>query len=126
MTKMNNAVAFTSFEPGATPTTEQIEAKARELLAQLTLDEKLGMMDGDIAFWPGMAEMMGGGYGDHPWPAGINDFLFKSDIYHPHQFPGIEIIDSGNRAGTGTKAADLAIFLGKTPIRIYPVIHFFQ
>ena len=71
MTETNNAVAFIGFKPGAAPTAEQIEAKARELLAQLTLDEKLGMMDGDIAFWPGMAEMMGGGYGDHPWPAGV-------------------------------------------------------
>jgi beta-glucosidase len=71
MTQTNDSVAFTGFEPGTAPTAEQIEAKARELLAQFTLDEKLGMMDGDVAFWPGMVEMMGGGYGDHPWPAGV-------------------------------------------------------
>jgi len=71
MTETHNAVAFTGFEPRSTPAAEQIEAKAHELLAQLTLDEKLGMMDGDIGFWPGMADMMGGGYGDHPWPAGV-------------------------------------------------------
>ena len=50
---------------------EQIEAKAHELLAQLTLDEKIEMMDGDVPFWPGMVEMMGGGYADHPWNAGV-------------------------------------------------------
>ncbi|MBN1998020.1 glycoside hydrolase family 3 C-terminal domain-containing protein [candidate division KSB1 bacterium] len=71
MTQTNNPVAFTGFEPGTVPTAEQIEAKAQELLAQLTLDEKIGMMDGDVAFWPGMVEMMGGGYADHPWPAGV-------------------------------------------------------
>ncbi|MBN2002353.1 MAG: glycoside hydrolase family 3 C-terminal domain-containing protein [Anaerolineae bacterium] len=71
MTQTNTPVAFTGFEPGTAPTTEQIEAKARELLAQLTLDEKLQMMDGDVGFWPGMVEMMGGGYAAHPWPAGV-------------------------------------------------------
>jgi beta-glucosidase len=71
MTETNNPVAFTGFKQGTAPSAEQIEAKARELLAQLTLDEKLGMMDGDIAFWPGMAEMMGGGYADRTWNAGV-------------------------------------------------------
>jgi beta-glucosidase len=28
------------------------------------------MMAGDVPFWPGMADMMGGGYADHPWVAG--------------------------------------------------------
>jgi beta-glucosidase len=71
MTQTNDRVAFTGFEPGVELATEQIEAKAHELLAQLTLDEKLGMMDGDTPFWPGIVEMMGGGYGDHPWNAGV-------------------------------------------------------
>jgi len=71
MTQTNNPVVFTGFEPEAEPTAEQIEAKAHELLTQLTLDEKIEMMDGDVAFWPGMVEMMGGGYADHPWPAGV-------------------------------------------------------
>jgi beta-glucosidase len=63
---------FAGFEQGAEPSREQIEVKSRELLSQLTLDQKLAMMDGDTSFWPGLAEMMGGGYGDHPWNAGVN------------------------------------------------------
>jgi beta-glucosidase len=84
MTQTNNPVAFTGFEPSAVPTTEQIEAKAHELLTQLTLNEKIKMMDGDVAFWPGMVEMMGGGYADHPWPAGV---ISRLDI------PGIRFAD---------------------------------
>jgi beta-glucosidase len=71
MTQTNEKAAFTGFEPGAELSGEQIEAKARELLEQLTLDEKIRMMDGDLSFWSGLVEMMGGGYGDHPWNAGV-------------------------------------------------------
>jgi hypothetical protein len=67
----NDQAAATAVEPGAELSDEQIEVKARELLAQLSLDEKLEMMDGDTSFWPGLAEMMGGGYADHPWNAGV-------------------------------------------------------
>jgi beta-glucosidase len=45
-------------------------ARAEDLLAQLSLEEKLKMMDGDTPLWAGFIEMMGGGYADHPWPAG--------------------------------------------------------
>ena len=62
--------AFAGWEPGVERSGEQVRAKAHELLAQLTLDEKIDMMDGDIPFWSGMIEMMQGGYADHPWPAG--------------------------------------------------------
>jgi beta-glucosidase len=48
----------------------QIDARARELLGQLTQDEKIKMMSGDVPFWPGIADMMSGGYADHPWVAG--------------------------------------------------------
>lgn len=71
MTQTNDQAYFTGFEPGAKLTSEQIEVRARELLAQLTLDEKLEMMDGDLPFWAGLVEMMGGGYADHPWNAGV-------------------------------------------------------
>jgi beta-glucosidase len=70
MTQTNDQRAF-GFEPGVERSSEQIEAKAQELLAQLTLDEKIEMMDGDSPFWSGMVEMMGGGYGAHPWNAGV-------------------------------------------------------
>ncbi len=49
---------------------EEIEARAQELLGMLTLDEKIKMMSGDTPFWPGLIEMMGGGYNAHPWVAG--------------------------------------------------------
>jgi beta-glucosidase len=70
MTQTDDQAAFTGFEPGAELSSEQIEAKAHELLAQLTLDEKIDMMDGDVSFWLGLEDMMGGGYADHPWNAG--------------------------------------------------------
>lgn len=49
---------------------EQIDEWAQELFEQLTLAEKIKMMSGDLPFWPGMADMLGGGYADHPWVAG--------------------------------------------------------
>ncbi len=49
-------------------TDEEIEARARELLAQLTLEEKLSMMDGDMPFWRGMSA------------------LTRHDVYHREPF----------------------------------------
>src|SRR3712207_844430 len=62
--------AFGELETTETLTMDQIEAKARDLLAQLNLDEKIWLMYGDTPFWSGFADMMGGGYSQHPWPAG--------------------------------------------------------
>ena len=62
--------AFGGLETAEKLSPEQIDARARGLLGQLTLDEKIKMMSGDAPFWPGLAEMMGGGYADHPWVAG--------------------------------------------------------
>jgi beta-glucosidase len=65
------SAAFGALESATVLNPTQIDARARELLAQLTLDEKLGMMDGDTPFWPGLAEMMSpGGYASRPWVAG--------------------------------------------------------
>jgi beta-glucosidase len=50
---------------------EQIEAKARELLQQLSLDEKIHQMSGDTPTLSGMIEMLRA-YGLHPMPAGEN------------------------------------------------------
>jgi beta-glucosidase len=61
---------FGKLETAEERTAEQIEVLAQELLSQLTLDEKVKMMSGDTPFWPGLVEMMGGGYADHPWVAG--------------------------------------------------------
>jgi len=59
---------------------EQVDAKARELLAQLTLDEKCKMMYGDMPFWPGLEDMVGGGYCHHTWNAGAVPRLGISGI----------------------------------------------
>ena len=63
--------AFTGSAPDEELSSQQIEAQAQEWLAQLTLDEKIEIMDGDTPFWAGMVEMMGGGYNAHPWNAGV-------------------------------------------------------
>ena len=42
---------------------------ARELVARMTLEEKLGCLDGDTPLWPGLFDMTSGGYYQHPWPA---------------------------------------------------------
>ncbi len=44
-------------------------AEARDLVEQLTLEEKLDCLDGDLPFWPGMLDMISGGYVGHAWPA---------------------------------------------------------
>lgn len=71
MASSNEPAAQSAGKPEYKFSNEGIESNARELLAQLTLDEKIGMMDGDLPFWGGMVEMMGGGYADHPWNAGV-------------------------------------------------------
>ncbi len=63
---------------------QNIDAKANEIMDQLTLDEKLSMMDGDPAFWQGLGDMMHGGYNAHTWPAGV---------LPEHGIPGIEFTD---------------------------------
>ena len=43
--------------------------EAAQLVAEMTLDERLGCLDGDTPFWPGLFDMTAGGYYRHPWPA---------------------------------------------------------
>lgn len=79
------SAAFGSLETAATLTPAQIDARARELLAQLTREEKLGLMHGDTPFWPGLAEMMApGGYASRPWVAGAVPRL---------GIPGVRFVD---------------------------------
>lgn len=79
------SLAFGALETPVSLTGAQADVRARELLAQLTLDEKLGLMDGDTPFWPGLAEMMApGGYGSRPWVAGAVPRL---------GIPGIRFVD---------------------------------
>ncbi len=77
--------AFGALETPEQLTSAQIDARARALLAGLTLDEKLGLLDGDTPFWPGLAEMMApGGYASRPWVAGAVPRL---------GIPGIRFVD---------------------------------
>jgi len=77
--------AFGALETPAALTPPQIDAQARGLLAQLTLDEKIGLMSGDTPFWPGLAEMMApGGYASRPWVAGAVPRL---------GIPGVRFVD---------------------------------
>jgi len=43
--------------------------EAAALVDQMTLGEKLGCLDGDTPFWPGLFDMTAGGYYRHTWPA---------------------------------------------------------
>lgn len=62
MTAFSEAAARVT--AGAAPHLE-----AADLVAQMTLDEKLGCLDGDTPFWPGTIDLGTGGYHGHPWPA---------------------------------------------------------
>ena len=59
-------------------------AAARALVAALTLDEKLGCLDGDTPFWPGLTAMMSGGYNTQAWPAAVVERV---------GIPGLHFID---------------------------------
>ncbi len=80
--------ASTAF--GALETTEslsqtEIDTRARELLGQLTFDEKLGLKDGDLPFWKGLARMGAPqGYSREFWVAGAVPRL---------GLPGIRFVD---------------------------------
>src|SRR6188508_1217572 len=42
--------------------------EADRLVGQMTLEEKLGCLDGDTPFWEGLVDAFEGGYYKHPWP----------------------------------------------------------
>ena len=50
-------------------------AEARALVSAMTDEEKLGSLDGDTEFWPGIVDMVAGGYHGHPWPAAVVERL---------------------------------------------------
>ena len=57
----------------APPETHQqsIERRAQELLAQLSVAEKLALLEGDTDFWPGMVDIASRDASHlHPLPAG--------------------------------------------------------
>ena len=46
------------------------KTRAAELLAQMTLEEKVAAMYGSTPFWSGLAEILGGAYNRRTWDAG--------------------------------------------------------
>jgi len=71
-------------------------AEAEQLVAQMDLQEKLQCLDGDIAFWPGVVDMTGGGYWEHPWPAAKNARL---------GVPGLDFADGPRGCVVGPSTA---------------------
>ena len=72
-----------------------VHDEAALLVGALHLDEKLDCLDGDTDFWSGLADMTGGGYHDHPWPAARVERL---------GIPGIAFVDGprGSVVGPAT------------------------
>jgi beta-glucosidase len=65
------SAAFGALETAAKLSQEEIDTRARGLLAELTFPEKLGLMNGDLPFWRGLRLMSApGGYGSRVWVAG--------------------------------------------------------
>ncbi len=60
------------------------QARAEETLSQMSLREKIAVLSGSTPFWKGLAEMVGGGYSRHPWPAGETPGL---------DAPGVQFLD---------------------------------
>jgi beta-glucosidase len=83
-------------EPGAVASSEEIEVRARELLSQMTLEEKVQAMSGDEPFWPGMFEMIDEGYNLRPYVAGENPRL---------GLPGLRFGDGPRGAVLGSSTA---------------------
>ena len=69
---------------------------AQVLLEQMTRDERLGLLDGDEPFWPGMPDMMGLGYNLEPIVAGAVPRL---------GVPGIRFSDGPRGAVIGRSTA---------------------
>jgi beta-glucosidase len=56
-------------EPTGTTSPAAVAARTAALVSAMTLEEKLGCLDGDIDAWPGLFEMMAGGYHARTFPA---------------------------------------------------------
>ena len=68
---------MTAFDDAAKRVKQGADARAEAdaLVAEMTTEEKLGCLDGDLPFWPGIADLAGGGYHAHGWPAARVDRL---------------------------------------------------
>jgi beta-glucosidase len=47
-----------------------LDEAAGWLLERCTAEERRWLLDGDTPFWPGLADMVSGGYYEHPYPFG--------------------------------------------------------
>ncbi len=65
------SAAFAGLETTEPLTPEEIDRRARDLRARLSLDEKISLMHGLLPIWRGLAEMTAAnGYSSRVWPAG--------------------------------------------------------
>ncbi|MBI4764289.1 MAG: hypothetical protein HY787_06770, partial [Deltaproteobacteria bacterium] len=71
MSHNDNLEAFAGVSPWVKLTDEQIEQRIQELLALLTLDEKIEMMDADGSFWTDLAFLIIEGINRRTWNAGV-------------------------------------------------------
>ena len=71
-------------------------AEAVSLVAEMTIEERLGCLDGETPFWPGLIDMTAGGYYRHPWPAAHVERL---------GVPGIDFADGPRGCVVGDSTA---------------------
>ena len=69
-TNTDDGVGVTPFELAARAVAlgAEVGPEAERLVAEMTVDERLGCLDGDLDCWPGMADMVVN-YHTRPWPA---------------------------------------------------------
>jgi beta-glucosidase len=70
--------------------------EAAALVGAMTRDEKLGCLDGDLPFWPGLLDMVAGGYYRHTFPAAVVPRL---------GVPGIQFADGPRGCVVGAATA---------------------
>jgi beta-glucosidase-like glycosyl hydrolase len=76
--------------------TSDADTEAAALVAQLTDDELLGCLDGDLDAWPGLIDMMQGGYHRRTFPGAAVERL---------GIPGIQFSDGPRGCVVGVKTA---------------------
>lgn len=77
--------------------------EAHKLVAAMTRDEKLSMLDGDLPFWPGLARLTDGSYYKRTWPAAAAPRL---------AIPGIEFSD-GPRGCVSARATAFPVSMAR-------------
>lgn len=89
---------MTAFEDAAERVADGGDARteASALVGQMALDEKLGCLDGDLPYWPGLMEMMAGGYNRRTWPAAAVERL---------GVPGLDFADGPRGCVVGPSTA---------------------